>query len=182
MRQNLADLQRRDLSHVDALHGYITASRQAYRIEMPGLSAFPRQNFGLGVHRRDSISTHGCLDGRDALKSHDRWLQGGARPCRSSVEAECQVSFRAGRQDHKGPEFPGNFDTSDPFCSRPMQAFAAQTQEFHKLIGDAVQNAGRPPEKSLRLKSDAGRSPKTPPAFACSQAEPSPSPVISRIG
>jgi len=37
MLQNLADLQRCDLSHADALQ----ASRQAYRIEMPGLSAFP---------------------------------------------------------------------------------------------------------------------------------------------
>ena len=29
------------------------------------------------------------------------------------------------------------------FAQDQMQAFAAQTQEFHKLIGDAVQNAGR---------------------------------------
>jgi hypothetical protein len=41
MRQNLADLRRFCLSHADALHGYITASRHAYRVEMPGLSAFP---------------------------------------------------------------------------------------------------------------------------------------------
>jgi uncharacterized pyridoxal phosphate-containing UPF0001 family protein len=41
MRRNVADSQQYGLSHADALHGYITASRQAYRIEMPGLSAFP---------------------------------------------------------------------------------------------------------------------------------------------
>ena len=29
------------------------------------------------------------------------------------------------------------------FAQDQMQAFAAQTQEFHKLIGDAVLNAGR---------------------------------------
>ena len=29
------------------------------------------------------------------------------------------------------------------FAQDQMQAFAAQTQEFHKLIGDAVQKAGR---------------------------------------
>ena len=118
---------------------------------------------------------------RCCLKSHDRWLQGGARPCRSSVEAECRVSFRAGRQDHN-QNFQEILTLQTRFAQDQIQAVAAQTQEFHKLIGDAVQNAGRPPERSLRLKSDAGRSPKTPPAFACSQAEPSPSPVISRIG
>ena len=30
------------------------------------------------------------------------------------------------------------------FAQDQIQAVAAQTQEFHKLIGDAVQNAGRP--------------------------------------
>jgi len=47
MRPNLADLRCRGLSHADALHGYITASRQAYRVEMPGISPFRCRNSGL---------------------------------------------------------------------------------------------------------------------------------------
>jgi len=47
MRRNVADSHQYGLSHADALHGYITAPRQAYRIEIAGISPFRRQNFGL---------------------------------------------------------------------------------------------------------------------------------------
>ena len=85
----------------------------------------------------------GGLDGRDALKSHDRWLQGGARPRRSSVEAECRVAFALVDKITKAQNFQEILTLQTRFAQDQMQAFAAQTQEFHKLIGDAVLNAGR---------------------------------------
>src|SRR5208337_3005430 len=57
-------------------------------------------------------------DGRDALNSHGRWLQGCTRSCRGNREEECRVRLRAGRKDRQGTEFTGDCDTSDPFCSR----------------------------------------------------------------
>jgi hypothetical protein len=47
MRRNVPDLRRLSLSHDDALHGYIRSFRPAYRFEMPIVSPFRRQNFGL---------------------------------------------------------------------------------------------------------------------------------------
>src|SRR5208337_3439351 len=52
--------------------------------------------------------------------SRDRWLQGCTRPCRGNREEECRVrvSSCTRRKDRQGTEFPGDCDTSGPFCSR----------------------------------------------------------------
>ena len=90
----------------DRMQAFVTQTQQLFSVIEEAIQKSER-------------GAHGHRDGRAALNSHGRWLQGCTRPCRGNGEEECRVRLRAGRKDRQGTEFPGDCDTSDPFCSRP---------------------------------------------------------------
>ena len=60
------------------------------------------------------------------------------------AKAECRVRLRARRQEqptHRPSRTLVTLQTQ--FAQDQMQAFAAQTQELHKLIGEALQKLPR---------------------------------------
>ena len=99
----------------------VTLQTQFTQDRMQAFVTQMQQLFSVIEESHPEVRTrrHGRLDGRAALNSHGRWLQGCTRPCRGNGEEECRVSFRSGRKGRQGTEFPGDRDTSDPFCSRP---------------------------------------------------------------
>ena len=58
-----------------------------------------------------------------------------------------EFSFHAGRKDRQGTEFPGGFDTSGPFCSRPDAGLR------HADAGASKADRGSYPEAATRLIS-----------------------------
>ena len=60
-------------------------------------------------------------------------------------DGKCRVSFHAGRKDRQGTKFPGGFDTSGPFCSRPDAGLR------HADAGASKADRGSSPEAATRL-------------------------------
>ena len=88
---------------------------------------------------------HGRLDGRAALTSRDRWLQGCTRPCRGNREEECRVksAFALVEKIAKAQNFQEIVTLQARFAQEKMEAYATQMQELQKLIGEALQKLQR---------------------------------------
>ena len=87
--------------------------------------------------------SHGRLDGRDALKWPGHGIKDVQDRAVAMAKKNAEAAFVLGEKIAKAQNFQDILTLQTRFAQDQMQVYAAETQELHKLIGDAVQKLPR---------------------------------------
>ena len=83
------------------------------------------------------------FDGRDPRKSHDRSLQGCARPRDGNRDGKCRVCIYVRRQDLQRTNPQDIVTLQTEYAQERMQAFVTQTQQLFSFMGEALPKSER---------------------------------------
>ena len=116
----------------DQMQAYVTQTQQLFSVIEEALQQLERGAMGASM---------GALPS-NPMPAGFKDVQG--RAMQIAME-NAEVSFRAGRKDRQGTKFPGGFDTSNSFCSRPDAGLR------HADAGASKADRGSSPEAATRL-------------------------------
>ena len=89
----------------DRMQAFVTQTQQLFSVIEEAIQKSERGAMGAGMGALPSIPmVAGFKDVQDRAVA--------------MAKKNAESGFRAGRKDRQGTEFPGDCDTSDPFCSR----------------------------------------------------------------
>ena len=116
----------------DRMQAFVTQTQQLFSVIEEAIQKSERGAMGASMGAMPSIPmVAGFKDVQDRAVA--------------MAKKNAESGFRAGRKDRQGTEFPGDFDTSDPFCSR------ADAGLRHADAGASKADRGNSPEAATRL-------------------------------
>ena len=114
----------------DRMQAFVTQTQQLYSVIAEALQKSEHGAMGTPMGAMPS--------NLNSLKSHDR-LQGRTRPRRIHGEENAESALALVEKISKAQNFQDVFGLQSRFAQEQMQAYAVQTQEIQKLIGETLQ-------------------------------------------